>query len=107
MQRQRRKVVPTLPKSLSDRIIPEKWQRTSTSVSIKKYKPVFQLKCAVFSKRARRRMQRQRRKVVPTLPKSLSHRIIPEKWQRTSTGVLFQLFDETLEDSSSNDYFLL
>ena len=49
---------------------------------------------------ARQLIQRQRRKVVPTLPKSLSDIVIPEQWQRTSTGVSIQLFDETLEDGS-------
>ena len=49
---------------------------------------------------ARRRSQRQRRNVVPALPKSLSEINIPEEWQRASTGDQFQLLDETLEEGS-------
>ena len=49
---------------------------------------------------ARQRIQRQRRKVVPPLPKSLSEMNIPEEWQRTSTGDQFQLLDVTLEEGS-------
>ena len=49
---------------------------------------------------ARRMIHRQRRKVVPALPKSLSEMNIPEEWQRTSTGDQFQLLDETSEEGS-------
>ena len=49
---------------------------------------------------ARRWIQRQRRKVVPALPKSRSEMNIPEEWQRTSTGDQFQLLDVTFEEGS-------
>ena len=41
-----------------------------------------------------RRIQGQRRKVVPALPKSLSEMNIPEEWQRVSTGDQFQLLEK-------------
>ena len=49
---------------------------------------------------ARRRIQRQQRKVFSPLPKSLSEMNIPEEWQRTSTGDQFQLLDVTFEEGS-------
>ena len=50
---------------------------------------------------ARRRIQRQRRKVVPQLPKSLSEMIITDEWQKTSSGDQFVLFDVTGDDDSN------